>query len=108
MDYILNFLLLGILVLLNYIYFKNHKMYQKIKKFVYILGFIALVILIKLSLSSKEKFTQSGGAKLKKIKKLKLQCGIPVNDKSTSHCFADGTRQTCCLLGPKKIFREWQ
>lgn len=101
MDYILNILLISILILLNYIYFKNHKMYQKIKKIVYVLGFISLVILIKLSVSSKEKFVQTGGRRLEKIEKLKFLCGIPENDESTSHCFADGTHQTCCLLGPK-------
>ena len=26
-------------------------------------------------------------------------CGLPTNDPNTSHCFADSTHQTCCLLG---------
>ena len=36
-----------------------------------------------------------------KIPKLLNECGLPINYKKTSHCFADGTHQTCCMLGPE-------
>ena len=32
--------------------------------------------------------------------KLLEKCGLPNNEK-TSHCFADSTHHTCCMLGPK-------
>ena len=28
-------------------------------------------------------------------------CGLPKNYGPTSHCFADSTHQTCCMLGPE-------
>ena len=28
-------------------------------------------------------------------------CGLPENYGPTSHCFADSTHQTCCMLGPE-------
>ena len=28
-------------------------------------------------------------------------CGLPMDYNPTSHCFADGTHQTCCMLGPE-------
>lgn len=36
-----------------------------------------------------------------KISKLREQCGLPQNYRETGHCFADGTHQTCCMLGPE-------
>jgi len=37
----------------------------------------------------------------KKRKKLMNICGLPEGYGPTSHCFADGTHQTCCMLGPE-------
>ena len=39
--------------------------------------------------------------KPEKRKKLMNICGLPEGYKPTSHCFADGTHQTCCMLGPE-------
>ena len=36
-----------------------------------------------------------------KLPKLLNECGLPRNYSATSHCFADSTHQTCCILGPK-------
>ena len=36
-----------------------------------------------------------------KRQKLMNICGLPMNYTPTSHCFADGTHQTCCMLGPE-------
>ena len=36
-----------------------------------------------------------------KIPKLLNACGLPQNYSATGHCFADGTHQTCCMLGPE-------
>lgn len=36
----------------------------------------------------------------KRSKLMKL-CGLPLDYDETSHCFADGTHQTCCMLGPE-------
>lgn len=33
--------------------------------------------------------------------KLMNICGLPMDYTPTSHCFADGTHQTCCMLGPE-------
>ena len=43
-----------------------------------------------------ESFKNSG-----KISKLREKCGIPQDYSETGHCFADGTHQTCCMLGPE-------
>lgn len=100
MDYLLNLLLLFIFLLVNRLSTNNEKFYKKIKTILYIFLVIVIIILIKLNTKT-EKFVQTGGRKSEKIEKLKFLCGIPENDESTSHCFADGTHQTCCLLGPK-------
>ena len=100
MDYFLNLLLLLTFFLINRLSFHNEKFYKKIKNILYIILLVVIIILIKLN-TEKEKFIQTGGKGIKKIEKLKFLCGIPENDESTSHCFADGTHQTCCLLGPK-------
>ena len=102
MDYILNILLLIFILLINSFYYRNTKIYNKLRRIFYVIIFLGILILLKLNLSEKEKFNQKGGnPKKNKIDKLKMLCGIPENDESTSHCFADGTHQTCCLLGPK-------
>lgn len=36
-----------------------------------------------------------------KRQKLMNVCGLPMDYNPTSHCFADGTHQTCCMLGPE-------
>ena len=36
-----------------------------------------------------------------KREKLMNICGLPMDYTPTSHCFADGTHQTCCMLGPE-------
>ena len=36
-----------------------------------------------------------------KRNKLMNICGLPDGYTPTSHCFADGTHQTCCMLGPE-------
>ncbi len=66
-----------------------------------IIKFIISIILILLSFyfllpNNKETFVNQD-----KIKKLKLKCGLPDNYQATSHCFADNTHHTCCLLGPE-------
>jgi hypothetical protein len=38
---------------------------------------------------------------LDKISKLREKCGLPQDYSETGHCFADGTHQTCCMLGPE-------
>ena len=35
----------------------------------------------------------------KKRNKLMNICGLPDGYTATSHCFADGTHHTCCMLG---------
>ena len=100
MDYIINILLILFIILVNKLYYNNLTLYKKIKKVLYVIVILAILILLKFNLSQVDKFNQNGGGKTK-IQKLKKMCGIPENDASTSHCFADGTHQTCCLLGPK-------
>ena len=36
-----------------------------------------------------------------KRQKLMNICGLPMDYTPTSHCFSDGTHQTCCMLGPE-------
>ena len=93
MDYILNILLLIFILLINSFYYRNTKIYNKLRRIFYVIIFLGILILLKLNLSEKEKFNQKGGnPKKNKIDKLKMLCGIPENDESTSHCFADGTQ----------------
>lgn len=47
--------------------------------------------------------TQKGGSKTNKLrtrKQLLKKCGLP-NIIETSHCFADSTHHTCCMLGSR-------
>ena len=37
---------------------------------------------------------------MSKRKELMKKCGLP-ETQETSHCFNDGTHQSCCMLGPK-------
>lgn len=46
-------------------------------------------------------FRRQGQEHPEKIPKLLNACGLPQNYNATSHCFADGTHQTCCMLGPE-------
>ncbi len=105
MDLILSFLLLVVLVLSNVLITKKRKQYNKIKNIIYVILFIFIIVLI-LCYFKNSKQLKGGGPRKEhfnqnKISKLKKMCGIPINDRSTRHCFADGTHQTCCLLGPE-------
>lgn len=102
MDFLILVFLIIIFILLNHFMKNNRKLYNKHKNKLYIFLLIIIVILMILNKKKikKENFrTQTGGSQ--KIKKLKKLCGLPSNDFNTSHCFADGTHQTCCMLGPK-------
>lgn len=59
--------------------------------------FIILIIL-DLDLSLKERFKSKSKNKREKLMSI---CGLPSNYNETSHCFADSTHQTCCMLGPE-------
>ena len=63
-----------------------------------ILVTIILIILIITSFYVKETFNTRNNSKRDKLMKM---CGLPTNYDETSHCFADGTHQTCCMLGPE-------
>ena len=94
-----------IFILSNYLIINNRKKFDKLKNTIYF--FLFLIIIVLLILCYKNKIIIKGGGIIKekfnqdKVSKLKKMCGIPINDRSTRHCFADGTHQTCCLLGPK-------
>ena len=102
MDYIL-ILLFNIIA----IFLLNLKNYKKIKKYIYLVSIITIIVFITLFFyknkhNHKQHFKQNGGFnKINKIDKLKDTCGLPKNYNQTGHCFADGTHQTCCMLGPQ-------
>ena len=99
MDILLNVLLLILFCCINYLSLMQTRKFQKIRKICISLIFLFIIYFFILINNTFERF-QTGGAP-RKIKKLKEMCGIPLNDSSTNHCFADGTHQTCCLLGPE-------
>ena len=101
MDIILNILLALIVLLLNYSYFMKTTLYKKFKRVVYAILFIFVILLIYINLDRKKEKFQSSNNRRSKISRLKMECGLPDNYNPTSHCFADSTHQTCCLLGPK-------
>ena len=44
----------------------------------------------------------AGGASASKAQDTALDaCGLPTDYRQTSHCFADSTHHTCCMLGPE-------
>lgn len=54
---------------------------------------VSLVMLVIINSGKKEGFSD-------RMPLMNL-CGLPNNYGPTSHCFADGTHQTCCMLGPQ-------
>ena len=103
-----------LIILLSFILIKkNPKVYKKHRHKLYLfLGFYIVIVLSFLCFCVyKENFNQnnnnqSGGKNVthnsrSKITKLRERCGLPENYRETSHCFADGTHQTCCMLGPE-------
>ena len=108
----------AILIILFIIYFvisglalkkfiKNTKKKDNNIKILFIFSFIVYILLLAYYLY-KDCNTQKGGfvnfgrqKHPEKIPKLKNACGLPDNYHQTSHCFADGTHQTCCMLGPE-------
>ena len=92
-----------------YKFIKNCKRKDKKLKIVLIVSFLVFIILFAYYLY-KDSYTQKGGfvnykghgqKHPEKIPKLLNACGLPDNYSSTDHCFADGTHQTCCMLGPQ-------
>jgi hypothetical protein len=86
----------------------TRKKYKNIK-IVLIVSFLVFILLFAYYLY-KDCYTQKGGfvnykghgqKHPEKIPKLLNACGLPQNYNATSHCFADGTHQTCCMLGPQ-------
>lgn len=46
----------------------------------------------------------AGGASASKQQDIALDaCGLPTDYRQTSHCFADSTHHTCCMLGPEGV-----
>lgn len=80
-------LIFGLIVFLYYDFKENKKLIRKYK-------------INKLS-SQKAGFVNFSKNHKDKIPKLLNECGLPINYKKTSHCFADITHQTCCMLGPE-------
>lgn len=92
-----------------YKFIKNCKRKDKKLKIVLIVSFLVFIILFAYYLY-KDSYTQKGGfvnykghgqKYPEKIPKLLNACGLPQNYNATNHCFADGTHQTCCMLGPQ-------
>ena len=80
-----------------YIYFPKNK------KWVYVtIGSINIVLIALLALFYRKQHFNNNNQKVGSNKRQKLMklCGLPENEYSTSHCFADSTHQTCCMLGP--------
>lgn len=73
-------------------------------KIIYFLICLIVLIIFLNYLIQKEPFLNNYNNKEKRIK-LMNRCGLPMNYHETSHCFADGTHQTCCMLGP--LAREY-
>lgn len=107
MDIVLSTLLL-VLFLLIIVNLEIYK--KKVKKYrSFIISGITIIIIGLCVLfyfgKKRERFNlnrklnnQAGGLSKRDI--LKIRCGLPINQDFTDHCFADGTHQTCCLLGP--------
>ena len=106
-------LIINVLIgLLGYYYYKNLKKNSFVILSTLLLitiGMIGILIWTKYSLNKSnnnnvlEKFNinklnNQSGSHLSKQKRLLKQCGLP-DTMETSHCFADGTHHTCCMLG---------
>ena len=108
-------LIINVLIgLLGYYYYKNLKKnsFTILTTLLLItIGMIIILIWTKYSLNKSnnnnnnilEKFNTNklnnqSGSHLSKQKRLLKQCGLP-DTMDTSHCFADGTHHTCCMLG---------
>lgn len=96
-------LILLVLILYQSLYLNKYpKKYRKYLLYTYLLLTLIISIIIVVILLRKEKFTNNlKNTSVSKIDKLKNKCGIPLNNSETGHCFADGTHQTCCMLGPE-------
>ena len=90
-------------------FIKNSKKKDINIKIIFIVSFLIYILLLCYYLY-KDCNNQKGGyvnyknkaqKQKDKIPKLLNECGLPQNYSATSHCFADSTHQTCCMLGPK-------
>lgn len=90
-------------------FIKNSKKKYRNIKIIFIVSLLLLIIylyyyLYKDSCNQKGgyvNFRRYGQKHPEKIPKLLNECGLPQNYSVTSHCFADSTHQTCCMLGPE-------
>ena len=88
-----------------YKFIKNCKRKDKKLKLLFIVSFLIYIFLLCYYLCKDNNIQKGGFVNFgrqkypEKIPKLKNACGLPDNYHQTSHCFADGTHQTCCMLG---------